>query len=59
MITFIDVGCSGGLPFPFSEDDEISVVGFDISDSTIAYLSKKYPSNLYLHASIGLEADQI
>lgn len=58
MITFIDVGCSGGLPFPFSEDDEISVVGFDISDSSIAYLSKKYPLNLYLHASIGLEADQ-
>ena len=46
MITFIDVGCSGGLPFPFSEDDEISVVGFDISDSTIAYLSKKYLKSL-------------
>ena len=58
MITFIDVGCSGGLPLPFSEDDEISVVGFDISDCTIVYLSKKYPSNLYLYASIALEADQ-
>ena len=38
-----------------SGDDEISVVGFDILDTTIAYLSKKYPSNLYLHASIGLK----
>ena len=48
-LLFINVGCSGGFPFPYSQYDGFNIVGFDISKSSIDSLRRSYPNNTYHH----------